>query len=65
MTNERPVKALFYSVLEEGTRRAGRPFLCYKDAFRRTQEDASLTIWSNLASDRTTWRAYQEGLPQL
>ena len=56
MTNKRPVKALFYSELEEGTRRAGRPSPRYKDVFRRTlKRTSSLTTWCNLASDRTTW----------
>ena len=30
------IKALFYSELDKGTRRAGRPLLLYKDVFRRT-----------------------------
>ena len=59
MTNKRPVKALFYSELKEGTRRAGRPSPRYKDVFRRTlKRTSSLSTWRNLASDRTTWRAY-------
>ena len=42
MPDERPVKALLYGVLEEGSRRVGRPLLRYKDTLKNIFSSAEL-----------------------
>ena len=57
MPNERPVKALLYEVLEEGSRRVGRPLLRYKDTLKDILErGAALGIWREIVTDRLAWQ---------
>ena len=49
----RPVKALLYGVLEEGSRRVGRPLLRYKDILKR---GAALGTWREIVTDRLAGR---------
>ena len=51
MPDERPVKALLYGVLEEDSRRVGRPLL--RVIFKR---GAALGTWTEIATDRLVWR---------
>ena len=46
MPDEQPVKALLYGVLEEGSRRVGRPLLRYKDTLKDILKcEAALGTW--------------------
>ena len=57
MPDERPVKALLYGVLEEGSRRVGRPLLTYKDTLKYIcKRGAALGIWREIVTDRLAWR---------
>ena len=42
MPDEQPVQALLYGVLEEGSRRVGRPLLRYKDTLKNIFSSAEL-----------------------
>ena len=53
MPDERPVKALLYGVLEEGSKRVGHPLLRYKDVLKR---GAALRTWRQIVTDRLAWR---------
>ena len=58
MPDERPVKALFHGVLEEGSRRVGRAFIdtlkdILKDILKR---GAALGTWREIVTDRLAWR---------
>ena len=56
MPDARPVKALLYGVLEEDSRRVGRPFHRYKDTLKdMLNRGAALGIWSEIVSDRLVW----------
>ena len=57
MPDERPVKALLYGVLEEGSRRVGRPLLRYKDTLNDILKyEATLETWKEIVTDRLAWR---------
>ena len=58
MPNERPVKALLYGELEEGTRRTGRPMLRFKDTCKSALKCGdTLEDWQTSVLDRPAWRA--------
>ena len=57
MPDVRPVKALLYGVLEEGSRRVGRPLLRYKDTLKDIlKRGAALGTWREIVTDRLAWR---------
>ena len=57
MPDERPVKALLYGELEEGSRKVGRPFLRYKDTLKDIlKRGAALGTWREFVTDRLAWR---------
>ena len=57
MPDVRPVKALLYGVLEEGSRRVGRPFLRYKDTLKDIlKRGAALGTWREVVTDQLAWR---------
>ena len=53
MPDERPVKALLYGVLEEGSRRVDRYQDTLKDILKR---GAALVTWREIVTDRLAWR---------
>ena len=57
MQDVRPVKVLLYGVLEEGSRRVGRPLLWYKDTLKDIlKRGAALGTWREIVTDRLAWR---------
>ena len=57
MPDERPVKAHLYGVLEEGSRRVGRPLLRYKDTLGDIlKRGAAPGTWREIVTDRLAWR---------
>ena len=55
--DERPVKALLYGVLEEGSGRVGRPLLKYMDTLKDIlKRGAALGTWREIVTDRLAWR---------
>ena len=57
MPDERPVKALLYGILGEGSRRVGRPLLRYKDTLKDIlKRGAALGTWRQIVTDRLAWR---------
>ena len=53
MPDEQPMKALLYGVIEEGSRRVGRPLLRYKDTLKDVlKRGAALGTWRESVTDR-------------
>ena len=57
MPDVRPMKALLYGVLEEGSRRVEHPLLRYKDTVKDIlKRGAALGTWREIVTDRLAWR---------
>ena len=55
--DERPVKALLFGILEEGSRRVGLPLITYKDTLEEIlKRGAALGIWREIVTDGLAWR---------
>lgn len=58
MVPQRLPHEILYGELCDGTCRAGRPLLCFKDTIRHDLKAANInvTTWEDIAVDRDTWR---------
>ena len=57
MNDTRPVKALLFGELE-GSRKMGRPHLCYKDTCKMALHGGKvLNEWNAVVNDRDKWKA--------
>ena len=63
MPDDRPVKALLYGVLNEGTRRVGRPLLRFKDTIKDIlKRGGAIDYWRDAVNDRLAWRRLVDGV---
>ena len=63
MPDNRPVKALLYGVLNEGTRRVGRPLLRFKDTIKDIlKRGGAIDYWRDAVNDRLAWRRLVDGV---
>ena len=55
--DERPVKALFYGELTEGSRKLGHPLRRYKDTIKNILKyGGSLNTWRRIVGGRLAWQ---------
>ena len=60
MGDERIPKSMLYSKLVDGTRKRGRPTLCFKDVCKHDLKSLNVGTdnWEELANDRDKWRFF-------